>query len=164
MAWFGTKFEQNCWKIEPGLSAYSSQQQEKAERQQKTSRVQLCSNLVPNHFTGLSVAPRSLTDSVHCVPFFSNYYIFDIISYNILSSFRDARNTFMMIWHHQVGEVKGGDPRKSAKSSKTCYCSFMWGDRTAKTSQCHTDWTVKVNPPKFHFMESLHHTAILKSF
>ena len=65
MAWFGTKFEQNCWKIEPGLSAYSSQQQEKAERQQKTSRVQFCSNLVPNHFTGLSVAPRSLADSVH---------------------------------------------------------------------------------------------------
>ena len=65
MAWFGTKFEQNCWRIEPGLSAYSSQQQEKAERQQKTSRVQSCSNLVPNHFTGLSVAPRSLADSVH---------------------------------------------------------------------------------------------------
>ena len=65
MAWFGTKFEQNCWRIEPGLSAYSSQQQEKAERQQKTSRVQFCSNLVPNHFTGLLVAPRSLADSVH---------------------------------------------------------------------------------------------------
>ena len=65
MAWFGTKFEQNCWRIAPGLSAYSSQQQEKAERQQKTSRVQFCSNLVPNHFTGLSVAPRSLADSVH---------------------------------------------------------------------------------------------------
>ena len=65
MAWFGTKFEQNCWKIEPGLSAYSNQQQEKAERQQKTSRVQFCSNVVPNHSTGLSVAPRSLADSVH---------------------------------------------------------------------------------------------------
>ena len=24
-----------------------------------------------------------------------------------MSFFRDARNTFMMIWHHQVGEVKG---------------------------------------------------------
>ena len=67
MAWFGTKFEQNCWRIESGLSAYSSQQHEKAERQQKTSRVQFCSNLVPNHFTGLSVAPRSLADSVHWV-------------------------------------------------------------------------------------------------
>jgi hypothetical protein len=65
MAWFGTKFEQNCWRITPGLSAYSSQQHEKAERQQKTSRVQFCSNLVPNHFTVLSVAPRSLADSVH---------------------------------------------------------------------------------------------------
>ena len=65
MAWFGTTFEQNCWGIESGLSAYSSQQQEKAERQQKTSRVQFCSNLVPNHVTGLSVAPQSLADSVH---------------------------------------------------------------------------------------------------
>ena len=65
MAWFGTKFEQNCWRIAPGLSAYSSQQQEKAERQQKASLVQFCSNLVPNHFTGLSVAPQSLADSVH---------------------------------------------------------------------------------------------------
>ena len=65
MAWFGTKFEQNCWKIASGLSAYSSQQQEKAVRQQKTSRLQFCSNLVPNHFTGLSVAPRSLADNVH---------------------------------------------------------------------------------------------------
>ena len=65
MAWFGTKFEQNCWRIVSGLSAYSSQQYEKAERQQKTSRVQFCSNLVPNHFTGLSLAPPSLADSVH---------------------------------------------------------------------------------------------------
>ena len=58
MACFGTKFEQN-------RSAYSSQKQEKAERQQKTSLVQFCSNLVPNHFTGLSVAPRFLADRVH---------------------------------------------------------------------------------------------------
>ena len=57
--------ELNLSKTAPGLSAYSSQQHEKAERQQKTSRVQFCSNLVPNHFTGLSVAPRSLADSVH---------------------------------------------------------------------------------------------------
>ena len=49
----------------PKYLTYSSQQHEKAERQQKTSRVQFCSNLVPNHFTGLSVAPRSLADSVH---------------------------------------------------------------------------------------------------
>ena len=44
-------------RIAPGLSAYSSQQHEKAERQQKTSRVQFCSNLVPNH---ANYAPRSL--------------------------------------------------------------------------------------------------------
>ena len=74
MAWFGTKFEQNCWRIAPGLSAYSSQQHEKAERQQKTSRVQFCSNLVPNHFTGLSVAPRSLADSVHGKTLIITYY------------------------------------------------------------------------------------------
>ena len=57
MAWFGTKFEQKCWRIAPGLSAYSSQQQENAERQQKTSLLQFCSNLVPNHSI---YAPRSL--------------------------------------------------------------------------------------------------------
>ena len=61
MAWFGTKFEQNCWRIAPGLSAYSSQQQEKAERQQKTSRVQFCSNLVPNHAIYVAIyVPQSL--------------------------------------------------------------------------------------------------------
>ena len=88
MAWFWTKFEKNCWRTAPGLSAYSSQQQQKAERQQKSSRVQFCSNLVPNHFTGLSLAPRSL-----CIRWFWNIFSNQKLSvtityYEIIKLFR----------------------------------------------------------------------------
>ena len=87
MAWFGTKFEKNCWRTAPGLSAYSSQQQQKAERQQKSSRVQFCSNLVPNHFTGLSLAPRSL-----CIRWFWNIFSNQKLSVTITARPRDTRN------------------------------------------------------------------------
>ena len=91
--------ELNLSKTVEGLSTYSSQQHEKAERQQKSSRVLFCSNLVPNHFTGLSVAPRSLADSVHWKKETQQKTVFVTFMHTISQEPRRHQNSSEVIWN-----------------------------------------------------------------